>query len=74
MGCLLAIIVRSILVFRYFPKTILGGVAVGAIVGLIIALVKEDWWIMLTSCAVGLVAGIVFELIIRLINRMDSRR
>ena len=74
MGCLIAIIVRSLVAFRYFPKTIWGGVAVGAVVGLIIALIREDWWIMLYSCAVGFAAGIVFDLTIRLINRIDSRR
>jgi len=74
MGCLLAIIVRVLVAFRYFPKTIWGGVAVGAVVGLIIALVKGDWYLMLFSCVVGFVAGIVFELIIRLIDRIDSRR
>ena len=74
MGCLLAIIVRSFAAFRYFPKTIWGGVAVGAVVGIIIALIQGDWTLMLYSCAVGFVAGIVFELIIRLINRIDSRR
>jgi hypothetical protein len=74
MGYLLAIIVRSLAAFRYFPKAIWGGVAVGAVVGLIIALIKVDWTLLLYSCAVGFVAGIVFELIIRLINRIDSRR
>ncbi len=74
MGCLLAIIVRVIVAFRYFPKTIWVPTAVGAIVGFIIALVKEDWWIMLTSCAMGLVAGTVFELIIRFIIRIARRR
>ena len=74
MGCLLAIIVRVLLAFRYFPKTIWGGVAVGAVVGLIIALVKGDWFLMVYSCVWGFVGGIVFELIIRLISRIDSRR
>lgn len=74
MGCLLIIIVRVLLAFRYCPKTIWGGTAVGAVVGLIIALVKEDWGIILLGCAMGLVAGTFFELIIRLIIRIDSRR
>ena len=74
MGCLLAIIVRVLLAFRSVPKPIWGGAAVGAVVGVIIALVKGDWSLVLFSCAVGFVAGTVFELIIRLIISINSRR
>jgi hypothetical protein len=74
MGCLLVIIVRSILAFRYFPKTILSGIGVGAVVGLIIALIKGDWFSLLYGLMWGFIGGIGFELIIRLINRIDSRR
>lgn len=75
MGCfVLAIIVRVLVAFRYVPRAIWGGAAVGAIVGLIIALIKRDWTLMLLSCAVGFIAGTVFELIIRLIISIDNRR
>jgi len=74
MGCLLAIIVRSVLAFRYFPKTIWVGIGVGAAVGVIIALAKGDWVLLAYGCLCGLAGGIIFELIIRLISRIDSRR
>jgi len=56
------------------PRAIWGGVAVGAIVGLIIALVRGDWFSVLYGCGWGFLGGIVFELIIRLIDKIDSRR
>ena len=77
MGCggfLLAMIIRGLLAFQYFPRTILSGVAVGVVVGLILALVKGDWSLMLTSCVLGFVGGIVFELTIRLMVRIENRR
>jgi len=77
MGCggfLLAMIVRGFLVFGYFPKAIWSGVAVGAVAGLIIALVKWDWWQILYGCGWGFLGGLVFELVIRLIDRIDTRR
>lgn len=70
LGFLVAIIRR---VFGYLPKTIWGGVALGAVVGLIITLVKGDLDLILLSCAVGLVAGLVFELIISIFNRRRIR-
>ena len=71
LGILVAIIRR---IFGYVPKAIWSGIAVGAVVGIIIALVKGDSDLILLSCAVGLAAGIVFELIIRLINRINNRQ
>ena len=69
-----SIIMHIILAFGKFPKTIWGGAAVGAFVGVIIALVREDKWIMLYGCAAGLAAGIFLELIIRLIDRINHRK
>ena len=76
MGCgwLFFYILGVIWVRRGFPRAIWYGVAVGAVVGVIIALVRDDWWILLYSCAVGLAAGIVFELIIVWIDRIDNWR
>jgi len=51
-----------------------GSVAVGAVVGIIMALVKGDWFFIFAGCGVGFFAGLVLELIIRLIVRMDNRR
>jgi hypothetical protein len=67
------IIVRFILAFGEFPRTIWGGAALGAFVGVIIALIRGDKWIMLYGCAAGLAAGIFLELIIRLIDRINHR-
>ena len=74
MGCLLAIIFRVLAAFRYWPKTILGGIGVGAVVGLIIALVRGSGFSILYGCIYGFAGGLVFEGIVRLINRIDSRR
>lgn len=71
---LVAIIVRVMVAFRSFPKAIWGGAALGAIVGLIIALVKGDWSVILFSCMVGFLAGTVFELVMRLVISITSRR
>jgi hypothetical protein len=68
------ILVRIISVFGKSPKTIWGGAALGAFVGVIIALVRGDKWITLYGCAAGLAAGIFLELIIRLIDRINHRQ
>jgi hypothetical protein len=65
-----AILVRLISALGKSPKTIWGGVAVGTFMGVIIALVRGDKWIMLYGCAAGLAAGIFIELIMRLIDRI----
>jgi hypothetical protein len=77
MGCgwfVLAMIVRGLVAFRYFPRTILGGVAVGAVVGLIVALVEGNWFSLVNGLVFGLIGGLVFELIIRLIVRIENKR
>ena len=75
-GCGWAIlaIFRYIFVQHGFPRGIWYGIGVGAIVGIIIALVRDDWWIILYSCAAGLAAGVVFELTIVWIDRIDKWR
>ena len=74
MGCLLAIVFRVFAAFRYWPKTIWGGVAVGAIAGLIIALVKGSGFPILYGLIYGFVGGLVFEGIVRLIVIIDNKR
>lgn len=77
MGCLGLLLVRiAIFLFQVGEVTpaIWGSVAVGAVVGVIMALVKGDWFFVVAGCGVGLVVGFVLELIIRLIVRMDNRR
>lgn len=78
MGCgllfvrLLFYILILIWVRRGFPRAIWYGVGVGAIVGVIIALVKGNWLILLYSCVVGAAAGVVFQLTIIWIDRIDK--
>jgi hypothetical protein len=80
MGCgllfvrLFYYILRLIWVRRGFPRAIWYGVGVGAIVGVIIALVRDDWWIILYSCAAGAAAGVVFQLLIIWIDRINHRQ
>ena len=76
MGCgwLFFYILSIIFIRRGFPRAIWSGIAVGAAVGVIIALVRDDWLIILYSCAVGLAAGIVFQLIVVWIDRIDNWR
>jgi len=77
MGCLGVLLVRiARLLFELGEVTpaIWGSVAVGAVVGLIMALVKGDWILIFAGCGVGFVAGLVLELIIRLIVRIGNRR
>jgi len=77
MGCLgwlFGWIMVRVFILRGFSRAIWVGIAVGAIVGLIIALVKWDGFQILYGCGWGLLGGLVFELIIRLINKIDSRR
>jgi ABC-type transport system involved in multi-copper enzyme maturation permease subunit len=57
---------------RGFPRSIYYGLGVGAIVGVIIALIRNDWLILLYSCVVGAAAGVVFQLIIISIDRIDK--
>jgi ABC-type transport system involved in multi-copper enzyme maturation permease subunit len=57
---------------RGFPRSIYYGLGVGAIVGVIIALVRNDWLILLYSCVIGAAAGVVFQFIIILIDRIDK--
>jgi hypothetical protein len=76
MGCggvLLAHIIRALWILGRLPKAVGGGIVVGAVVGLIIALVKGNGWHVLYGCAFGLLGGLVFELMIRLVDRMDRR-
>ena len=74
MGPWVNIIVRVLSQLGYFPKTIWVSAAVGFFVGLILALVKDDIWIMLYGVGVGFAAGILLELTVRLIKRINHRQ
>ena len=72
MGCLGWLFVRIALflfVLGEVTPAIWGSVAVGAVVGLIIGLVKGDWILIFAGCGVGFVTGLVLELIIRIASR-----
>jgi hypothetical protein len=74
MGPWVNIIVRALSQFGYFPKTIWVSAAVGVLAGGMLALGKDDIWIMLYGVGVGFAVGILFELIIRLIKRINHRQ
>ena len=74
MGPWVNIIVRILSQFGYFPKTIWVSAAVGVFVGVILVLGKDNIWIMLYGVGVGFASGILLELIIRLIKRMNHRQ
>jgi hypothetical protein len=73
-GLWVSIIVRVLSQLGYFPKTIWVSAAVGVFVGIILALGKDDIWIMLYGVGVGFAAGIFLELIVRLIKRVNHRQ
>jgi len=74
MGPWVNIIVRVLSQLGYFPKTIWVSAAVGVFVGVILALGKDDIWIMLYGVGVGFAVGIFLELIVRLIKRINHRQ
>ena len=74
MGPWVNIIVRALSQLGYFPKTIWVSAAVGVFAGGMLALVKGDIWIMLYGVGVGFAAGILLELIVRLIKRVNHRQ
>jgi hypothetical protein len=56
------------------PNAVWGGATGGAVVGLIIALVKGDWGLMALSFAIGTFSGTFFEWVGRLANYIKRRR
>lgn len=71
---ILAIISGVLLILHWKgPNAVWGGATLGAIVGLIIALVKGDWGLMALSFAAGTFAGTVFEWIGRIANKLRTR-
>ena len=74
MGPWVNIIVRVMSQFGYFPKTIWVSAAVGVFVGIILALGKENIWILLYGVGVGFAVGILLELIVRLVRRINHRQ
>ena len=74
MGPWVNIIVRVLSQFGYFPRTIWVSAAVGVFVGIILALGKDNIWIMLYGVGVGFAVGILLELIVRLIKRINHRQ
>ena len=74
MGPWVNIIVRVMSQFGYFPKTIWVSAAVGVFVGIILALGKDNIWIMLYGVGVGFAVGIFLELNVRLVKRINHRQ
>ena len=71
---ILAIIAGVLLILHWKgPNAVWGGATLGAIVGLIIALVRGDWSLMTLSFAVGTFAGTASEWIYRIANKLRRR-
>ena len=68
LGYVWAIVLRRLLAIRRIRKAIYSGIAVGAVVGLIIALVRGYWPLIFIGCGVGFVLGTTLGLIIRAIS------
>jgi hypothetical protein len=70
----LAIVAGVVLILHWKgPNAVWGGATVGAIVGLVIALVRGDWGLLALSFAAGTFAGAVFEWIGRIAERLRNR-
>ena len=71
---ILAIIAGVLLILHWKgPNAVWGGAGVGAIVGLVIALIRGDWGILALSFAAGTFAGTVLEWVGRVANKVRRR-
>jgi len=61
---------RNLLVIRSVRKAIYYGIGIGAVVGLIIAVVEGYWQVILIGFGIGLILGITLGLIIRAVSIM----
>lgn len=68
------ILLHFLLVKRYHAKMFWSGVVVGAVAGVIMALVRDNWWILADSLAVGSWAGLGVEWVYGLVEEGRSRR
>jgi len=72
-GYLWAIVLGRLLSIRSIRKWIYGGIVVGGVVGVIIALVKGYWPVIFVGAGVGFVLGISLGLIIRAVGIIRGR-
>jgi len=71
---IMAIVAGVLLVLHWKgPNAVWGGATLGAIVGLILALVKSDWSLLALVFAIGTFAGTLFEWIGRLASKLAKR-
>jgi ElaB/YqjD/DUF883 family membrane-anchored ribosome-binding protein len=70
MGFIWAGVLGNLLVIRSVRKAIFYGIGIGAVVGLVIAIVERHWQIILIGCGIGLVLGVTLVLIIRAVSIM----
>ena len=61
---------RNLLVIRSVRKAIYYGIGIGAVVGLIIAVVEGYWQAILAGCGIGLILGVTLGLIVRAVSIM----
>lgn len=73
LGYLWAIALGRLLAIRGIRKWIYGGIVVGGVVGVIIALVKGYWPLILVGGGVGFVLGISLGLTIRAVSIIRGR-
>jgi len=77
MGCggwILWVIVSRVFLYSGFPRGVWLGIGVGAVAGLIVALVRGDWFHILWGCMWGFLGGLVFQLVIVMIERRENKR
>jgi hypothetical protein len=70
LGYLWAIALRRLLVIRSIRKAIYYGIGIGAVVGIVIAVVEGHWQMILLGCGIGIVLGVTSGLIIRAVSIM----
>jgi len=71
---ILAIVAGVLLLLHWKgPNAVWGGALLGAIVGLILAIINGDWGLMALIFALGTFAGTFFEWIHRIANRFRGR-
>ena len=73
LGYIFATALRRLLAIGSIRKAMYYGIAVGGVVGVIIALIKGYWPLIFVGCGVGFVLGVTLGLIIRAVGIMRGR-
>lgn len=73
LGYIFGTALRRLLVIGSIRKAMYYGIAVGAVVGVMVALVKGYWPLVFVGCGVGFVLGMTLGLIIRAVSITRGR-